>query len=41
MESIMNLVWTGDPIESMMRLFVVLAALEFISVLASYLGGNR
>lgn len=41
MESIMNLLWTGDPIESMFRLFVLLAALEFVAVICSYLGGIK
>ncbi len=41
MDSLMSILWTGDPVESTFRLLILLMALEFVSVLGAYLGGNK
>lgn len=41
MDDFMNLIWTGDPVESVFRLCVVLAVLELFAVICSYLGGRK
>lgn len=41
MESLMSLLWTGEPIESVFRLLICLMCLEFVAILCAYLRGVK
>lgn len=41
MDSLMSLLWTGEPIESVFRLLICLMFMELFSVVCAYLGGVK
>lgn len=41
MDSLIALLWTGEPVESVFRLLIVMMFLELFSVVCAYLGGVK